>query len=241
LSLTRWTTFIEKENRLQPAKAMRIYVVLIGAIGWYALALQFYLEVNRAIAHGLSVSATIINYFSYFTILTNLLVVVGLAFSLWMPHLSWGQFFSSPIVETATAVYITIVGLTYSLLLRHLWNPQGLQNVADILLHDVMPIMYVAYWLTFVPKDGLRCKHVLLWLTYPLAYLIYTLIHGRLSGWYPYPFVDLSVLGYPRFLLNVAMLLGAFLGIGLLAVAIGRWTARNSPASNERQKLSRHS
>jgi hypothetical protein len=206
---------------------MRICMALTAIIGWFALVLQFYLQVTRALAHGLSVSGAIINYFSFFTILTNLLVVLGLTFSLWMPDSSWGRFFSSSTVRAGTAVYITIVGVTYSLLLRHLWNPQGLQKIADVLLHDVMPVAYLAYWLIFVPKNVLRRKHVLWWLTYPLAYLIYTLIHGWLSGWYPYPFVDVSVLGYPRFLLNVAVLLGAFLGIGLLAVAIGRWMAHN--------------
>lgn len=213
---------------------MRIYMAVTAIIGWFALALQFYLQVTRALTHGLSVSGAIINYFSYFTILTNLLVVLGLTFSLWMPDSSWGRFFSNSTVRAGTAVYITIVGVTYSLLLRHLWNPQGLQKIADVLLHDVMPVMYVAYWLIFVPKNALRWKHVLWWLTYSLAYLIYTLVHGWLSGWYPYPFVDVSVLGYPRFLLNVAVLLGAFLGIGLLAVAIGRWMARDSLAGGER-------
>jgi hypothetical protein len=62
------------------------------------------------------------------------------------------------------------VGVTYSLLLRSLWSPQGGQRVADILLHDLMPIMYVAYWLIFVPKGSLLWKNTLSWTIYPLLY-----------------------------------------------------------------------
>jgi len=36
---------------------------------------------------------------------------------------------------------MTMVGAGYTLLLRHLWNPQGAQKLADILLHDVVPVL----------------------------------------------------------------------------------------------------
>ena len=41
----------------------------------------------------------------------------------------------------AAREYIAIVGITYSLLLRHMWNPQGTQKIADVLLHDVVPVL----------------------------------------------------------------------------------------------------
>jgi len=50
------------------------------------------------------------------------------------------------------------VGVSYSLLLRHLRNPQGAQKIADILLHDVVPVMYLGYWLIFIPNGSLRWK-----------------------------------------------------------------------------------
>jgi hypothetical protein len=127
------------------------------------------------------------------------------------------------------AIYIAIVGITYSLLLRHLWNPKGPQRVCDILLHDLVPALYVAYWLLFVPKGALRWKDVFYWLPYPLIYFCYSLIRGAAVGWYPYPFIDASKLGYLQVLANAATLVCAFLAVSLLAVAIGRWTGRNSP------------
>jgi hypothetical protein len=66
-------------------------------------------------------------------------------------------------------VYIAIVGIVYSLLLRHIWNPQGWQIVADVLLHDLIPLLYVAYWVIFVRKSSLLWKHAVWWLAYPAA------------------------------------------------------------------------
>jgi hypothetical protein len=195
----------------------------IAVIAWLALVLQLYLTIATTPAGGGAVLERVVNYFSFFTILTNLLVALVLTFSLRVPDF-WGRLFSSAATQTGTAVYIAIVGATYSVLLRHLWIPEGAQKLADVLLHDVVPVAYVLYWLSFVPKAGLRWKHALLWLVYPIAYMLYTLLRGVSTGWYPYPFIDAGQLGFPRALGNGALVLLAFFVLGLVAGAIGRWT-----------------
>jgi hypothetical protein len=178
---------------------------------------------------------TVITYFSFFTILTNFLVaLVFTATAFWSgtgrAATGWKQFFCNPSVQAATASYIAIVGIVYRLLLRQLWNPQGAQWVADVILHDVIPIGYVLYWLVFASRDGLRWKDAVAWLAYPGVYLLYVLARGAVSGLYPYPFVDVHVLGYSGVLARAAVLLLVFLGMGLLVVAVGRWTRGRSPA-----------
>jgi hypothetical protein len=201
----------------------------IAAVAWFALVLQFYLMVIDTPAQGAARMRLFFNYFSFFTILSNLIVAGGLTLSLSMGKSPWGRFFSRPIVTSATAVYIAIVGVVYSLVLRHLWNPQGAQKVADILLHDVVPLAYVAYWLAFVNKSSLRWKDAVTWLIYPLAYFSYALVRGAVTRWNPYPFIDAAKLGYASVLLNAVMFLCAFLAVGLLAVWVGRWGGSGSP------------
>lgn len=164
----------------------------------------------------------VIAYFSFFTILTNLVVAIVLTFSLLVPNSRWGRFFSSAVVGSGTALYIATVGIVYSLLLRHVWNPEGLQKIADVILHDVIPVTYVAYWIFYVPKTGLRWKDALSWSLYPLVYLAWILLRGAISGRYPYHFVDAGQLGYPHALLNAAMLFASFLGLGLAVIAVAR-------------------
>jgi hypothetical protein len=200
----------------------------IAVVAWFALVLQFLLMVQRA-APGTALHA-VINYFSFFTILTNLLVACTATLPLLASRSTVGQFFLRSSTQSAVAVYIAIVGITYSLLLRHLWNPQGQQKVADVLLHDVVPVLYVAFWIFLVPKFTLRWSDAVRWLAFPLVYMAYTLVRGFISHWYPYYFIDVDTIGLSRALIHAAGLLLAFFGLGLLFIAIGRWTARSSPA-----------
>ena len=220
-----------------PRAAMkRAYMAVCATAGWLALLLQFPLTIGTSLSNGMSVFGAVITYFSFFTILTNLMVTLGLTVLLWAPKSRLGHFFSRPVVTAGTTIYISFVGLVYSLLLRNLWDPEGLQKIADIILHDVVPVMYAAYWLFLAPKVTLRWQSIMLWLIYPVAYFSFILIRGALSSRYPYPFLDVGRLGYPRVLFNSVVLLVAFVGIGLFMVAASRWLGRSSAVKAEQAK-----
>jgi hypothetical protein len=215
-------------------KGARIFMAIIAAAGWCGLLIQLPLTLANCRALGMTTNAGILTYFSFFTIVTNLVVAVGLSFMLFLPETRWGRFFSSPGVTGATTVYIAMVGGTYALLLRHVWDPEGLQKIADVLLHDAVPVLYVACWVIFLAKARLPWKTCLFWLAYPVAYLVFVLIRGALTGRYPYYFVDAGKIGYSRVLTHSALLLGVLLALSLLVVASGRWLSRSvaSPAPN---------
>jgi hypothetical protein len=203
----------------QPTRAMQIYSAIVAVLGWTAVVLQFYLILLNRTA---SVAETIVRFFSFFTILTNILVSFCCTM-LWLrPGSSWGRHFSMPGTLTAITVYITIVGLVYNLVLRSYWEPRGLQQVVDELLHSVMPSLFLIFWILLVPKGKLQWKEVLPWLIYPLAYILFTIARGALSGFYPYPFVDVTKIGYHEALINTGGLLVGFLVLSLLLVGIGK-------------------
>jgi len=86
-------------------------------------------------------------------------------------------------------------------------------------------------WLLFVPKGEVAWRNGIASLGFPAVYAAWTLGHGALSGWYPYPFLDVPDLGYPRTLLNIAGLVLAFLALELLLVGIGRLINRRGRQS----------
>ena len=94
--------------------------------------------------------------------------------------------------RTAIASYILIVGLVYALILRKLWSPVGFHFVIDAILHYMMPAGYLVYWLLFVPKGTLVYRSVWRWTLYPLVYLVYSAIRGKLYGFFAYPVSKLS-------------------------------------------------
>ena len=61
---------------------------------------------------------------------------------------------------------------------------------------------------------------------FPLVYVTYWLLRGPIMGYYPYPFLDVTKLGYPQVFTNSAMLLVAFVVLALVLVAVDRAIGR---------------
>lgn len=202
---------------------------LLAALAWFGLGLQWWLSLQRVVEQGGTPLGGLVVYLGYFTVLTNLLVAVSLSLPLLRPNSAAGRWFLRPSVATAVAVNIALVGLTYHLLLRHVWDPQGLQKLADITLHYAVPLLGVLHWWLAVPPTRMAWHAPLAWATWPLAYLGYALLRGLWLGTYPYPFIDVTLLGYPRSLLNALGLLVVFLLVGLAFVAVARGRLRPSP------------
>ncbi len=190
----------------------------ITIITWLMLLLQFYLQIEN---RSTSVAEAIIRYFSYFTILTNLLVAVSFT-SLLLPDSRWNSFFSRNTVLTAVTLYILIVGLVYNIVLRSQWNPQGLQLIADNGLHTITPLLTLFYWFAYVHAKDIKWQQTVTWLIYPFLYLTYALLRGAFSNFYPYFFINVDQLGYSKALLNAGFVTLAFLAVALLLLGTGK-------------------
>ncbi|HLL27191.1 MAG TPA: Pr6Pr family membrane protein [Xanthobacteraceae bacterium] len=199
---------------------LRPLALLIALLAWAALALQFVLVLHYSAAAGRSLLDALARYFSFFTILTNLLVAALLTGAL--VSRDPDSLFKRVSVQSAAVVYILVVMLIYFLLLRGSWTPHGTQFIADTLLHYVVPPLYALYWLAGVPKGRLAWSDPLRWLAWPSVYFFYNLALGAARGEYPYRFIDPGALGYPRTFLNGVMLAIVFLALGLALVAVDR-------------------
>ncbi len=204
------------------------YALITALLGWFAVITQFILLIENSVS---SVTETIIRFFSYFTILTNILVAIAFSFVLLQGDSKWARFFNRPATLTAISVYIIVVGAVYNIVLRMIWHPVGLQKLVDELVHSVIPLLAVLFWFFFVQKSSLQWKNSLSWLIYPLLYSLLIGVRGALSGFYPYPFVNVPVIGYPRALLNGALLALVFLGLSLFLIAIARFLSRKQAST----------
>jgi hypothetical protein len=110
----------------------------------------------------------------------------------------------------------------YNLVLRSLWNPQGLQLLVDNLLHTITPLLALIYWFVYVSTKEISWKQTPVWMLYPFFYLIYVMIRGSFSNFYPYFFIDVSKLGYTKALTNAVYVTVAFFLISLLLLWLGK-------------------
>lgn len=197
----------------------KILVIILVLAGWFALVSQFILMIeNRATP----LPETIIRFFSFFTILTNLMVVIY--FSKLLLQKKYKPTFSLKRNNelTALTVYILIVCIVYQVVLRPLWQPEGLQKVVDELLHTLIPAVVLVFWCLYQDFGRLKWASIFPWLLYPLAYLGYILLRGKISGFYPYPFVDVAHLGIQKVLMNSSFLLLFFILLAALLIGIGK-------------------
>lgn len=203
----------------QPTRIPKLFLLLLALTGWFALIAQFVLHIQNS---PVSAGEAVIRFFGYFTILTNLIIAICVTALLVAPASRWGQFFGRPSTLTAITVYIIIVGAVYNFILRFLWAPRGLQQVVDELLHSVIPVLFTILWILFVNKRSLHWKLIPSWLIYPILYILFVVVFGEMSGFYPYPFIDVAKLGYPRALSNGGVILVAFIVLSLLLATTGK-------------------
>jgi hypothetical protein len=212
---------------MQISSATRRRSLAVAAVlGWVGLSVQLYLILGTRWEIGASLMGGLMSFFSFFTVLTNTLVAVVLTCEVTSRDSAARRWFLRPAVSSGIAVSIAVVGLAYSLLLRHLWHPEGWQLLADELLHDIMPLLFLLYWWWCVPKGTLRLGHIGLWVIYPLVYFAYALLRGHLLSAYPYPFIDVGTLGYPQVFINAGGILAGFVGIALVIVGLDRYRRR---------------
>ena len=174
----------------------------------------------------------IIRFFSFFTILSNCMVVLFFIGQLLPGRKSFFDFVNKNEVATAVTIYIIVVGVVYQTILRKPIPLEGWNRVADDILHLFIPLLMMLYWILFVSAKKININTIPYWLIYPSAYFIYTLIRGSIVNFYPYPFVAVNELGYSKVLLNCGLLVIFFLGLSFLFAAIANWRYKNKMELN---------
>ncbi len=196
-------------------------------LGWFAVIAQLVLIILNRQA---DILETVIRFFSFFTILTNILVALFFSCRIFSPRII--NF--SPRNETVTALasFIFIVGFIYQIILRGIWEPTGLQLLVDELLHTIIPLFFLIYWAVFTKK--ISFPKMMVWLIYPVVYIIFILLCGHFSSYYPYPFLDIPTLGTARVLQNTGVIFLLILAVmGILVFLKNTYiTFKNSKDEN---------
>lgn len=165
------------------------------------------------------------NFFSFFTIQSNILGVAALWVLVLVPREH-----RTPLLDgarSAVVLYMAITGVVFAILLSGLQAElQTTVPWVDFVVHKLMPVVLVADWLLDPPRQRLPRWTVLAWLAYPAAWLVYTLVRGSSVDWYPYPFVDVSRLGYDGVLGRAAVLMIGFAGAAAVLLWLGNRRAR---------------
>lgn len=173
-----------------------------------------------------------LDYFSLFTILSNLfagiiLILSALVVSRKIDYL-----------RGMNATYLLIVAIVYYALLEGKggFSYLTLSN-ADFILHKLMPLVLLLDFAFDRAKEKFEYKKTLLWLIFPLVFVSYSLIRGHISHWYPYDFLDPNEIGgYSQVALYcLGITLGFIIfGYGIYYINNSRRKVEHSKASDSR-------
>lgn len=171
-------------------------------------------------ATGPGVAGRLADLFSYFTILSNLLVLATSA-TFALRAEPGGALFR--VLHLDALLSIAATGVVYAVLLAATEDPTGWSVLSNAIFHDLVPIAFPLVWLVFGPRPRLTWRSVGLAFVWPVAWLGCTFVRGAVTGWYPYGFLDASQLGLGGALLGA---LQVFIGAVVLAVVVKVLDAR---------------
>lgn len=198
---------------------------LLAVVIWAGLALQLYVFVRRSLALDLGALHGVLLYFNYFTNLANLFAAITI--TMWLRH-ERAAYGVNPYQRriASLVVYVWLAGVIYNLLLRHLMPAYAPLFVSNVILHDLVPLLMLAFWGLCIPHARLGFRDAASWLQFPLLYFVYVLLSGHVTGRYPYPFLDVTRFGYLNVCLNALQIAAATLGLSLLLLALNSFKAR---------------
>jgi hypothetical protein len=190
---------MNKSNILMAKRA------LFGSVTIVAIGMQLGVHIG----HGYN----ILNFFSYFTNLSNIFASIVLLMAAYYTYHKRKLPRSYDVLRGAATVAMSVVGITFVLLLRN-EDLGSLMPWVNALLHYIMPLYMVLDWAYDPPKGKIPDKHIYLWALFPFAYLAYSLVRGAVTHWYAYPFLnpnklDSGYVGVAMYCAGVLVVFGA--------------------------------
>lgn len=167
----------------------------------------------------------VLRFFSYFTIQSNILLLAAVLPLTRDPgHDGRGW----RVLRLTSVLGITITGLVYVFVLGPELDPQGLGWWTNAGLHYAAPVLGLGGWLLIGPRPRVTGQTVAWSMAWPLAWIGYALALGAITDWYPYPFLDVTEIGYAAALKALAFV--AVLAVVLLLLF--RLADRRLPATD---------
>ena len=201
------------------ATSWRAALALNALVAAVALAIKIGESATTADAQFPTVFGRVANELCYFTIESNLIVLVVCAAVAWQPD-RWRWLAGA--ARLTGLVCITVTGVVYYTLLASDEHFVGIAKVGDVLAHAVSPLLYVGTWLLLGPRDQLRYRHVAQMFVFVGLWVSLTLVRGAIIHVYPYDFVDVGANGYISVIVTILGLSAAAAALAAAAVWFDR-------------------
>jgi hypothetical protein len=161
-----------------------------------------------------------VNFFSYFTVLSNVFAAVLLAALAVRPSLVANPTVS--VVRGAVTLYMAVTGIVYNVLLAPAAADVSTNlEWVNVVVHMVGPVVVVLDYLVDPPPTRPTVGEAATWLIFPAVWLGYTMLRGPSADWYPYPFLDPDLESTGSIVITCVAIFAVFVALS----AVLRWWA----------------
>jgi len=189
------------------------YKLCFGVLAVISILINLYMTITSG--------KSIITFLSFFTIQSNMLVAF---YMLWSSYLDLKGKNSKyeDLVRGGVTIYISITGFVFFIMLKDIIDPQGIRFYTNIIEHYIIPSSMIVCSVVWGNSKTLKFNYIVYWCIYPFSYFVYTLIRGRFIRVYPYPFIDVSKLGYINALRNSFIVFIVFIIFSAVVILINQ-------------------
>lgn len=218
-----------------------VFRLVAAGLGVAAIVAQLVRTVSNAqnatTPYGSDVATVVANFFSFFTIQSNVLAAVTLTIGAVWYWVRGRNAIEEPrwfaVLLACASTYMIITGIVYNLLLRgYQLEPGATVAWSNEVLHVAIPVILLLDVLLAPKRRALSWRTVWIIVAYPIVWVVYTLLRANTvvnpangnAWWYPYPFLNPHVQpnGYLGVAGWVAVISAMFIAVGFLVVWIGR-------------------
>ncbi|MET0324220.1 MAG: Pr6Pr family membrane protein [Ilumatobacteraceae bacterium] len=182
---------------------------------------------------------SLVNTFSYFTIQSNVLVLIASAVLAVRPNVSGPAW---RVLRLGSLCGITVTGLVYATVLAPYVHLTGWAMVYNCIFHYVMPAASVVGFVLVGPRVRLWSRD-LVFMAWPVLWLAYTMLRGaflhpEFTGFsqapshYPYEFLDVDRVSLVEVVGSITFVTLLLVGIGMGYIALSRRLSVPEPTSS---------
>lgn len=209
------------------------YRIILGLFAWSVLILMF---VRTALDQVDALSGFLagIKSYRYYTMQTNLLATIWLTLAVIFHFNSNRLKKVEGALKGAITIYILITFLGYAIMLSSLYNPTTPYGIfTNLVIHYLVPIAFVIDWVFTIKKVKYRWVNLVLWIIYPILYIVLSILHGKFLGSYLYPFLNIDTMGLGYYFLALGILVIVFLALGSSLILINKAVIRRTEKDEE--------
>lgn len=194
-------------------RTLAIAIIILGLTISFIMQVWVKPDISNSIGR-------VLGYFDYFTQWSNIFVLIWFINDTFLDNKI--KFFNKRGVRGALNLYVWVAGAVFWLILNAQWHQVGWDKFETCILHGFTPVVFFLDWLFFYPKGTYKFKDIIKWEIWPICYMIFAIVMGKITGYFPYSFFNIDKMDLSQFISSMKFVVIGFVLFAIILVIIDK-------------------